>query len=581
MGRPTAAGARFRILRPHAKGGLGEVFVAHDEELHREVALKEIQTQHADHPDSRTRFVLEAEITGGLEHPGIVPVYGLGQYADGRPFYAMRFIRGDSLKTACERFHQADVPGRDPGQRTLELRQLLGRLIDVCQAMQYAHDRGVLHRDLKPGNIMLGKYGETLVVDWGLAKALGKFSEPEASATVAEEPTLRPTSASSAGQTLYGSALGTPAYMSPEQAAGRLDQLGPASDVYSLGATLYFLLTGRAPFAKREDGEMLQRVQRGDFPQPRQVKAAVPPALEAICLKAMALAPAHRYGSPRQLASDLEHWLADEPVSAWPEPWTVRTRRWVGRHRTQVTATAAALVVALVAATVGAIWYQHEQAQREAEQARLAAEEKQRQAELAVRKEYANKEVGTALTAADDKLRKLRQQIDDPKNVQELLSEPDKWHDQLQAARADWQQAQKLAAGNEGLLESRWTAALWRLKERLEWEESGYDLANKFVGVRLRASTSVEGKVDFRVAAWEYPKVFAAVGLEVKAGEEAALAARIQASPARPALVAALDHWAAVEKNRALQDRLLAVAQQVDPKPWRERVRDWNSFIPP
>src|SRR5206468_10313811 len=183
-----------------------------------------------DDPASRSRFVLEAEITGGLEHPGIVPVYGLGQYADGRPYYAMRFVRGDSLKQALEQFHKADVPGRDPGERSLEMRKLLGRMIDVCQAIAYAHSRSVLHRDLKPGNIMLGKYGETLVVDWGLAKAL---DQPEAPAPDASEFPLRPSSGSNLAATQAGSAVGTPAYMSPEQAEGRLDRLGPRSDVYS------------------------------------------------------------------------------------------------------------------------------------------------------------------------------------------------------------------------------------------------------------------------------------------------------------------------------------------------------------
>ena len=173
VGDSTSAGTRFRILRPHAKGGLGEVFVARDTELNRDVALKEIQDQFADDPRYRARFEFEAEMTGGLEHPGIVPVYGLGHTADGRPFYAMRFIKGNSLKEAIRRFHEAEKqPGRDPRRATLALRELLGRFIDVCDAVAYAHSRGVLHRDLKPGNIMLGKYGETLVVDWGLAKAL-------------------------------------------------------------------------------------------------------------------------------------------------------------------------------------------------------------------------------------------------------------------------------------------------------------------------------------------------------------------------------------------------------------------------
>jgi serine/threonine-protein kinase len=344
VGTPTSSGLRFRILRPHARGGLGEVFVACDEELHREVALKEIQGRHADHRDSRTRFVLEAEITGGLEHPGIVPVYGLGHYADGRPFYAMRFIRGDSLQQAVEAFHKADVPGRDVGERTLSLRQLLGRFVDVCQAIAYAHSRGVLHRDLKPGNIMLGQYGETVVVDWGMAKA---GSGADLAANSAEGP-LRPVMASNTEPTRMGSVVGTPEFMPPEQAAGRLDHLGPASDVYSLGATLYCLLTGKAPFEAKEDGALLQRVQKGDFPAPRQVKRNTPAALVAICLKAMALRPEDRYASARALADDIEQWLADEPVSAWSEPLAVRLRRWLGRHRTLVTGVAAAVLVATV-----------------------------------------------------------------------------------------------------------------------------------------------------------------------------------------------------------------------------------------
>src|SRR5262249_30755 len=161
---------RFRILRPHAKGGLGKVSVAHDEELDREVALKEIQERHAHNPEAQARFLLEARVTGGLEHPGVVPVYGLGTYQDPRPFYAMRFTRGDNLKDAISRFHKAGTRGRSPGERALELRKLLGRFLDVCNAIAYAHSRGVLHRDLKPGNVMLGQFGETLVVDWGLAK---------------------------------------------------------------------------------------------------------------------------------------------------------------------------------------------------------------------------------------------------------------------------------------------------------------------------------------------------------------------------------------------------------------------------
>jgi hypothetical protein len=239
-GTMAPARSRFRVLKFHAKGGLGVVYVANDEELQRPVALKEIQHRGAFDPDSRQRFVLEAEITGGLEHPGIVPVYGLGRYPDGRPYYAMRLIEGDSLKQAVERFHSADQDRRDPGDRELELRKLLRRFLDVCNAMAYAHSRGVLHRDLKPANIMLGPYGETLVVDWGLAKLMGPDAVPEGRL-------LRPSSTAGRVGLLPPQVVGTPQYMSPEQAGGEVNALGPASDVYSLGATLYSILTGRTP----------------------------------------------------------------------------------------------------------------------------------------------------------------------------------------------------------------------------------------------------------------------------------------------------------------------------------------------
>jgi serine/threonine-protein kinase len=342
LGAATSDGQRFRILRPHSRGGLGEVFVALDSELHREVALKQILEKHADDPVSRQRFVAEAEITGGLEHPGIVPVYGLGTYPDGRPYYAMRFIRGDSLKESIAAFHADNVLRADPGRRALGLLKLLRRFLAVCDAIDYAHSRGVLHRDLKPSNVVLGQHGETLVVDWGLAKALGRTE----SAVASDERLLVPSLSSGSPETLPGSALGTPRYMSPEQAGGHLDRLGPRSD-FGLGATLYSLLTGQAPVEDDDVGAVLRAVQKGDFPQPRQLDPAIDPALEAVCLKALALQPEDRYATPRALAEDIEHWMADEPVAAWPEPLARRARRWARRNRTAVAAAAVALLVAL------------------------------------------------------------------------------------------------------------------------------------------------------------------------------------------------------------------------------------------
>jgi serine/threonine-protein kinase len=524
VGTLTSSGLRFRVLRPHAQGGLGEVFVAHDEELRREVALKEIQPRFADDPRKRERFLLEAEITGGLEHPGVVPVYGLGTYADGRPFYAMRFIRGNTLYDAIERFHKADVAGRDPGERSLALRQLLGRFVDVCDAVAYAHSRGVLHRDLKPHNVMLGRYGETLVVDWGLAKPVGRPTGKES----AEEGPLQPASVSGLTPTQAGSVLGTPQFMPPEQAAGRLDLLGAASDVYGLGATLYCLLTGKVPFEGKDVGAVLQKVQRGDFPPPRQVKPDVPAALEAVCLKAMALRPEGRYPTPHALKSDIEYWLADEPVSAWREPWRVRAWRWARRHQSAVAAAVAGLLVALLAGAAGGWWLQRQREERRAE---------------AARQEGA-----------------LRQ------DVQARLE---------QAAR--FRQGGHFGEGRD-LLEQAQRRLGEGVPADLRWQVeqalADTDLAERLDRARLRAFHLVQGKFDMPGAAQEYAAALRDFGLGREGEDAEVVGARVRASAVRAEVVAALDAWAGLtRRDPPRREWLLAVARAADPDPGRDRLR--------
>jgi eukaryotic-like serine/threonine-protein kinase len=400
---PAAPSTRYRRMRLHARGGLGEVFLAEDSELHREVALKEIKDEWADDAFSRNRFILEAEITGGLEHPGIVPVYGMGAYPDGRPFYAMRFIRGESLRQAIDRFHAADKPGRDAGERNLAFRQLLGRLVSACQAVAYAHSRGVLHRDLKPANIMLGPFGETLVVDWGLAKAgVSVDGIAVAADDKTTDPVLRPSLGSDALATAAGTAVGTPAFMSPEQAAGKLAELCPASDVYSLGCTLYGLLTGKRAFAAMDDEELMRQVRAGQFAPPRQMKPGTPPALDAICRKAMAARAADRYPTALALAADLEHWLADEPVEAYPEPLPARLRRWSRRHRAALTAAMVVVVLAVVGLSGStALLYQEQKktaaaqdkAEKNFESAVVAQQKAEKNFEMALGQAYASLEM--------------------------------------------------------------------------------------------------------------------------------------------------------------------------------------------
>lgn len=355
---------RYSVIRPYAKGGLGEVFLAFDQELMREVALKEIQPRFADDRGSRGRFMLEAEITGSLEHPGIVPVYGMGLHTDGRPYYAMRLIRGHSMKDGVDKFFQdSDVSmGRKAGMQSVAWRQLLGYFVAVCHAIEYAHSRGVLHRDIKPANIMIGKFGEALVVDWGLAKVRGRAD----SNFRTDETTLKPISGDSS-DTREGSAIGTPAFMSPEQAMGQLDEIRPASDIYSLGATLYYILTGHPPFSSDNVANTLQKAIRGEFPIPRKVRPTVSRSLEAVCLKAMALDPQNRYPTARDLASDLELWLADEPVSAYGGSVSERFGRWMRRHRGIVQLTAVGLAFVTLLSVFAAFAFQKLRAEAEIE----------------------------------------------------------------------------------------------------------------------------------------------------------------------------------------------------------------------
>jgi hypothetical protein len=351
------ARAEFRDLRFHAAGALGEVFLARNAELNREVALKFIKPARLGDPDSLRRFLQEAEVTARLEHPGVVPIYALGTDESGAPCYAMRFIRGETLQDAIDAFHAAEKPGRDPSERSLALRELLNRFVSICNTVAYAHSRGILHRDLKPRNVMLGKYEETLVVDWGLAKP---FERDDAARSVGEE-TLTPGSGGGSDTPTVG-AVGTPAYMSPEQAEARWDLVGPASDVFGLGGILYAILTGRAPYQGGQVALMLEKVRRCDYPPPRQVKPGISRALAAVCLKAMATRPEDRYSSALDFAADVRRWLADEPVTAWREPALIRARRWGRRHKV----TASVVVACLLTAGLF-LWLNRARAERQAQ----------------------------------------------------------------------------------------------------------------------------------------------------------------------------------------------------------------------
>jgi serine/threonine protein kinase len=312
---------RFRTLDLHGQGGQGLVFRTRDEELQRQVALKRLKPEIRDRPESLSQFYREALITGQLEHPNIVPVYDLGRDpVVNDPFYVMKLVEGRKLRDVIREHHNsADTDRTNPTER----RRLLGALVQVGQALAYAHARGVLHLDLKPSNVVLGKFGEVIVLDWGLAR-LHPAAQGVSQKVDPEAPTLDAivlTDEARSDAIRRGRVQGTPEYMAPEQAEVDADRIDERADVFGLGAILFEILTGRAP--RRFQGEpfetLLERIRIEPLPRSKDICGHVPAALDAICAHAMAPDPAQRIANVPAFVAELENWLADEPLIAYRE----------------------------------------------------------------------------------------------------------------------------------------------------------------------------------------------------------------------------------------------------------------------
>jgi eukaryotic-like serine/threonine-protein kinase len=340
---------RYTLTKLHAEGGLGKIWIAHDTDLNRDVALKEIKSAATPNPESWRRFLKEAQITGQLEHPNIVPVYELARRKeDDQPFYTMRFLRGQTFRDAIAEFHRRRA-GK-PADRLELQRQLLEPFAKICEAIGYAHSRGVIHRDLKPENVVLGGHGEVIVLDWGLAKVVG---QPDDDDRKAREPRISVTTEAETKATI-GQA-GTPGYMAPEQVEADNALIDTRTDVYGLGAILYEILTAQTPATGSTLGEVYGKIRAGNFPKPHELEPNAPRALEAICSKAMELDPSNRYRRAEDLAEDVRRWIVDEPVSVYRDPFAVRSLRWVRRHRTFATSLASMVLLTVIGLSVGIV----------------------------------------------------------------------------------------------------------------------------------------------------------------------------------------------------------------------------------
>jgi serine/threonine protein kinase len=392
----TRSESRHDITRFLAEGGIGKVFVARDGQLNREVVLKTLKPEMVLTPDARRRFLKEAQVNAQLEHPNIVPIYQAGRDpTDGHPFYTMKFIRGRDLADCIQGYHADRRAGIDS---PIAFRRLLSLFVSTCYAISYAHNRRIAHRDLKPANIAVGEFGELMVLDWGLAKLL---DYPDDAVAVEESREIALSDDADTGRTVKGRIMGTPAYMAPEQAAGRTEAVGAAADIYSLGGILFEILTGEPPhkLLQRYEPEKLQRLSRqprmssivtqitrhqqsalrsptlasiggqarentmdmlarivaGAIPMPRDIDPTAPKPLDAIAAKALQLIPSDRYRDASEIAEDVSRWMADEPIAVYADTWPEWFGRWMRKNRAKVQAGVASLAAVLVIAVVAGV----------------------------------------------------------------------------------------------------------------------------------------------------------------------------------------------------------------------------------
>jgi serine/threonine-protein kinase len=517
VGRPE----RYQLQREIAHGGMGSVFKGRDADLSRDVAIKLLLDRHAGRPDLVCRFVEEAQIAGQLQHPGIVPVYELGQM-NGRPFFAMKLVKGQTLAQLLE-------TRSDPGQ---DLPRVVQNFEQVCQAVAYAHARGVIHRDLKPANVMVGSFGEVLVMDWGLAKVLrrggidDKLASQQLPEAVSEVRTARSggSTVEAESGTQAGSVLGTPSYMAPEQARGDLDLLDERADVFGLGAILCHILTGKPPFTGRNP-EALRKAQTASLTEAFSALDGCGADAELVALAKRCLA-AEPWDRPREASAVVDavgvyqRGVAERLRQAELQRAAAQARaeEEKKRRRLAVGLAAAVLVLVLAGGGSGVWWWQGRQEVVRQVEAALAEADRERQA--------------------------------------------DHWA----GVRAALERARGHLGGGGPVM----------LRDRVEQAWRDADVVAALEEVRLRQWDVRSGRWVNSLADENYAAAFRSYGIEIDASDPEEAAARVRGSAVQDHLLAALDNWWSIRRmmnDREGADRLRAVADQADGDPWRTGLR--------
>jgi serine/threonine-protein kinase len=583
--RPEQIGG-YAIEGELGRGGMGVVLRARDPKFHRPLAIKLLLSKYQGQDQLKQRFLEEAQIMGQLQHPGIPPVHDLGQLPDGRPFLVMKLIKGQTLE---ELLRQQPGTTNEPAaessstlaSRAQGLPRWLAIFEHVCQTIAYAHARGIIHRDLKPGNVMVGAFGEVQVMDWGLAKlvlpATGNslVEESPPSSTVC---TLRASEPEAATQP--GTALGTPAYMAPEQARGEVEHLDQRCDVFGLGAVLCEILTGKPAFAAGTAIGSHRLAMKGDLSGAlvRLGDCAADQELIDLVKRCLALEKENRPrdgGAVAQAVAAYQAAVQERLREAELAEVAARAKAAEERKRRRVImALAAAVLLLVVGASAAGVWHQLEQARLAQQQAKLDQDELRRQLEFAERKRILNQQVATTLVQAETARQNLHNQLGDPTKVHVLLCDLKRWAGLLTTVQAAGKQARAVADSGRDLLGPDEAARLQQLEQNARADTMYYQVAQELERIRIHApATGTEQGEDW-LAGPEYEKVLQGLGLDLRRGSVPELAKQIKQSPLRFVLVACLDQWALMATDKELRARLLQVARQADPDPWRDQVRD-------